>query len=86
MEKQTYSIFRITVGDDHEYTKNSKETLEHYMKIATERGKVFAAQEKTLKEEAAANKIADEIVASEIAEEKKKKKKKKSKSKSKKKK
>lgn len=85
MERQTYNIFSMTLGEDHEYSKSSKQCLEQYIKVATERGKIFAEQEKKLREEAAANKIADEIVANEIAEEKKKKKKK-SKSKSKKKK
>ncbi len=85
MEKQAYSIFRITLGEGHEYSQHSKKTLEHYIKDATEKGKAIAAKEKKRLEEAKANKIADEIVAREIAEEKKKKKKK-SKTKSKKKK
>ena len=85
MEKQTYSIFKITLGESHEFTKSSKETLEHYFQAATEQGKQLAAERKKMMEEAEANKIGDELVASEIAEQKKKKKKK-SKSKSKKKK
>lgn len=76
MEKQTYNIFRITLGDEHEYTQSSKGSLERYIKDATSRGKVYAQHEKKLKEEAQANRMAEEMIASEVAAEKKKKKKK----------
>ena len=85
MEKQTYHIFRITLGDDHEFTKGSKEALQQYMIASQEQNKLVVEQESKQRAEAQANAIADEIVANEISEEKTKKKKK-SKSKSKKKK
>ena len=85
MEKQTYHIFRFTLGDDHEFTKGSKEALQQYFLASQERNKLVLEQESKQKAEDQANAIADEIVANEISEEKKKTKKK-SKSKSKKKK
>lgn len=75
-EKETFHIFRITLGNDHEFTKSSKEMLQEYMVAAQAQGKLLAEQEEKQKAEANAKAIADEIIASEMAEEKKKKKKK----------
>jgi protein TIF31 len=75
-EKETFHIFRITLGNDHEFTKSSKEMLQEYMVAAQAQGKLLAEQEEKQKAEANAKAIADEIIANEIAEEKKKKKKK----------
>lgn len=83
VEKQSFEIFRVTLGDEHEYTKQSKETLHAYMVAAQNQNKIIKEQQEKQIAEAQANAIADEIVAEELAEEERKKKKKKSKSKSK---
>eukprot|EP00557_Chaetoceros_sp_GSL56_P006762 CAMPEP_0176493360 /NCGR_PEP_ID=MMETSP0200_2-20121128/9508_1 /TAXON_ID=947934 /ORGANISM="Chaetoceros sp., Strain GSL56" /LENGTH=1500 /DNA_ID=CAMNT_0017891019 /DNA_START=61 /DNA_END=4563 /DNA_ORIENTATION=- len=75
-EKETFHIFRMTLGNDHEFTKSSKEMLQEYMVAAQAQGKLLAEQEEKQMAEANANAIADEIIADEIAEEKRKKKKK----------
>lgn len=83
VEKQSFQIFRVTLGDEHEYTKQSKETLHAYMVAAQNQNKIMKEQQEKQIAEAQANAIANEIVAEELAEEERKKKKKKSKSKSK---
>ncbi len=81
-EKVAYRLFGITLGEDHEYTQNSKNTLQRLLAVAVEHDKNVKEQQKKLKEEAAANAIGEEIIAKEMAEAaKKKKKKNKSKSK-----
>jgi protein TIF31 len=75
-EKETFQIFKMTLGNDHEFTKSSKEMLQEYMVAAQTQGKLIAEQEEKQRAEANANAIANAIIANENADEKKKKKKK----------
>eukprot|EP00560_Eucampia_antarctica_P006083 CAMPEP_0197824454 /NCGR_PEP_ID=MMETSP1437-20131217/1689_1 /TAXON_ID=49252 ORGANISM="Eucampia antarctica, Strain CCMP1452" /NCGR_SAMPLE_ID=MMETSP1437 /ASSEMBLY_ACC=CAM_ASM_001096 /LENGTH=1549 /DNA_ID=CAMNT_0043424079 /DNA_START=140 /DNA_END=4789 /DNA_ORIENTATION=+ len=80
-EKRAHNVYRLTLGEDHELTKNSANTLKHFMKLAVEQGSRQVEEERKRQDELAADAIADEIVADEAAEDSKKKKKKKSKKK-----
>jgi len=78
-EKRAYAIYSFMLGEAHELTKNSANSLKHFMKLAVEQGTRNAIEEKKRKEEDAANTKAQEMIADVVAEEDAKKKKKKKK-------
>eukprot|EP01083_Nonionella_stella_P151815 485717_1 len=85
LEKIAFNLFGMTLGGDHDYTKNSGLTLQRFVAAAVEHDKQKKANQKKQMEEAEADAIGEEIIAKEMAEvAKKKKKKNKSKSKKKK--
>jgi len=77
MEKRAYNLYRSTLGEGHDLTKNSSNTLAQFTKIAVEQGTRKAKEEQKQKEEEAANAMANEVVAGEAAAAKKRQKKKK---------
>lgn len=79
MEKRAYNLYRSTLGEGHDLTKNSSNTLAQFTKIAVEQGTRKAKEEQKQKEEQAANAMANEVVADEAAAAKKRQKKKKKK-------
>jgi len=81
-EKIAYAIYRGMLGDEHELTLNSANSLKQFMKLAVEQGTRLITEERKRKEEEAAIAIATKMERDEAEnDEDKKKKKKKKKSK-----
>lgn len=80
-ERKAYGIYKLILGEEHEMTITSANSLKHLMKLAVEQGTRLVAEEKKRLEVEAADAIASKIEADEAEEEEKKKKKKKKKSK-----
>lgn len=72
-EKKAFSLYSMLLGEEHELTKNSQKSLQHYTKLAVEQGNKKVEQEKFRKEEEAAQAMANQIEAEEEKQQKKKK-------------
>lgn len=79
MEKRAYRIFTLVLGEEHDTTKLSRQTLERLTKLAVEQSTKQAVADKQRKEEEAANAMASAIAEAEEETKKKKKKNKKKK-------
>jgi len=80
-EKVAYGIYRLILGEEHDLTRNSANTLKQFMKLAVDKGTQLVAEDKKRREKQAADAIASQLEADEALEEEKKKKKKKPKKK-----
>merc|ERR1712224_919866 len=76
-ERRTYGIYRLILGEEHEITQTSANTLKQFMKLSVEQGTRLLEEEKKRAEVEAAEAVASKIESDELEEEGKKKKKKK---------
>jgi len=83
-ERRTYQTFRLALGEDHEFTKSSQDSMKQFMKMSIDQHKQADEEKKKHDEvirkrleERAAEELGNQMVADEVAAEEKKKKKKK---------